>query len=165
MSDDDSRYDMRRASRVSRLVEIEDVRVRMSFFHQPDDEATLDEFHTELLAEVRSVGDGMLIIEAGYRLARHEPESDERELVVGEEVSDEPEILCMTHFLVTYSYTEEPDSEDLEAFAHHNAIFNTWPYWRERVQASAASMGLPPLVVPVHRFSLPSPETNSDESE
>lgn len=163
MAEGKRQHDIRRALRVSSHVDIEDVKVRWVFFQQPADEATLDEFHTEYFAEVQSLGEGELVIEVGYRLARHTPESGQQQLSEGEEVSDDPEILGITHFLVKYSYEKEPDQEDLPAFAHHNAILNTWPYWRERVQSTAAAMGLPTLVVPVHHVPMVPSDPDSSE--
>lgn len=162
---------LRAALRVARLIEIEDVRLAMTFFAQPGPETPLDEFHTEWFAATRSCEDGRLVIEAGYRLARHQDEGtddesapdtgtppeteaeDDDDLVLDEE-PDEEQILGVAHFLVEYSYTEEPEEADLQAFADHNAILNSWPYWRQHVQVMASAMGLPRMMVPVRRIPL-----------
>jgi hypothetical protein len=39
--------------------------------------------------------------------------------------------------------------EDLDQFAHWNAVFNAWPFWREIVANTTARAGLPQVVVPV----------------
>ncbi len=43
--------------------------------------------------------------------------------------------------------------EELKAFADLNGTFNAWPYFREFVQTASARMGLPPIMIPVLRFS------------
>ncbi|OGH60595.1 MAG: hypothetical protein A3G34_10710 [Candidatus Lindowbacteria bacterium RIFCSPLOWO2_12_FULL_62_27] len=46
--------------------------------------------------------------------------------------------------------------QDIQAFAKINAVFNSWPYWREIVQSTFWRMGLPPFVIPVFRMPLKS---------
>jgi len=41
---------------------------------------------------------------------------------------------------------------DFDQFAHWNAVFNAWPYWREVAQSTLARAGLDPLVMPVFRM-------------
>jgi len=54
-------------------------------------------------------------------------------------------------FVVEYSYPGgiEFTPGELRAFAHTNALLNTWPYWREYIQSMAARAGLPPLIAPL----------------
>ena len=53
---------------------------------------------------------------------------------------------------------EEFTTEELEAFAGINAVFNAWPYWREWVQTSLSRMGMPVMTVPVFRIKRPAAE-------
>jgi preprotein translocase subunit SecB len=41
----------------------------------------------------------------------------------------------------------------LQAFAESNAVFNSWPYFREYVQAMTTRMALPPIMLPLFRLS------------
>jgi hypothetical protein len=46
-----------------------------------------------------------------------------------------------------------PKPEELGAFSRTNAMFNSWPYWREFVQSTVARMCLPPLTIPLFRVA------------
>jgi hypothetical protein len=154
------KHELEPALRVARLIEIEDVHLTMSIFQVPQDVENLEDFHTEYFASVQRCEDGHLDVETGYRLARHEGADDADVDDVGdieadEEQDDGAEVLGVAHFVVSYTYADaEPDSEDLDAFAYHNAVLNTWPYWRHHVQTMAAAMGLKRLLVPVHRIPI-----------
>jgi len=56
-------------------------------------------------------------------------------------------------------YQVNPDErlrrEELEQFAHWNAMFNAWPYWREHVSSTINGAHLPQFVVPVMRVPMP----------
>ncbi|WP_169981208.1 hypothetical protein [Tautonia rosea] len=76
--------------------------------------------------------------------------------LIVEEDGDKPieHVRISATFILFYrvdSY-EGIEEENLEAFASMNGVFNAWPYWREYVQSMAVRMGLPPIVVPVHRI-------------
>lgn len=162
--------DFTAALRVTRHIDIEDVRLAFTYFGQPDTADVLEEFHTEFLANVVSCDEGRLEIETGYRLARHHPEgsstspseADPSPTTDGDDLppdaEEDAEVLGVAHYLVTYVYEEEPPAEDLEAFAYHNAILNTWPYWRQHVQTMAAAMGLKRLIVPVYKIPILPPD-------
>jgi hypothetical protein len=66
---------------------------------------------------------------------------------------DEPRLLITASFVLTYALKSFDGIEDrnIEAFAQINAIHNAWPYWREFVQSTTARMGIPTVIVPVHR--------------
>jgi hypothetical protein len=66
---------------------------------------------------------------------------------------EEPQAEIQATFELSYEIPDEESfsSEELEAFAEVNAVFNAWPYWRELVQASLVRMSLPPLTLPVFR--------------
>lgn len=44
--------------------------------------------------------------------------------------------------------SDRPTQEMLEAFAD-NVIHHVWPYWREFVQATAARLRIPPVMIPM----------------
>jgi len=62
-------------------------------------------------------------------------------------------------FVVEYSYPDgiEFKPGELRAFAHTNAVLNTWPYWREYIQSMAARASLPPLIAPLLQVRPDSP--------
>jgi preprotein translocase subunit SecB len=66
-------------------------------------------------------------------------------------------------YLVVYSLkTEKTFSSDRYVhFADYCSVFHVWPYWREFVQRSIASMGLPPLTLPVYKFGSKLPKEES----
>jgi hypothetical protein len=60
-------------------------------------------------------------------------------------------------FVATYSYVgEKPSKNTIDSFAKTNALFNTWPYFREFVHTMTSRMDLPKLLVPL--FKLPRKE-------
>jgi hypothetical protein len=44
-----------------------------------------------------------------------------------------------------------PSALELDQFAHWNAMFNAWPYWREYLSSTINRAHLPQFVVPVMR--------------
>jgi preprotein translocase subunit SecB len=67
------------------------------------------------------------------------------------------------NYLVVYSMMVEKTfpTDRYIHFADYCSVFHVWPYWREFIQRSIASMGLPPLTLPVYKFGskLPKEET------
>jgi hypothetical protein len=47
----------------------------------------------------------------------------------------------------------EGTSEELQAFAETNALFNAWPFFREIIHATMARMNLPPIALPLFRLT------------
>jgi hypothetical protein len=58
-------------------------------------------------------------------------------------------------FLLRYSLSTSVTDADAKAFGQYNALFNLWPYLRETVHSLSQRMGLPPLVLPLHKSSTP----------
>lgn len=57
-------------------------------------------------------------------------------------------------FRIVYSVTpgEAPLTEpDLWMFAHYNAVYNAWPYWREYLSSTINRAQLPRFILPVFR--------------
>lgn len=63
----------------------------------------------------------------------------------------------IAQFRLLYQVTSEDRLEraDIEQFAHWNAMFNAWPYWREYVSSTINRAHLSPFVVPVMRVPMP----------
>ena len=80
---------------------------------------------------------------------------------------DEEELQAEVRGAFELSYrlpTEESfSSEELQAFARVNAVFNAWPYWRELVQTALARMSMPVLTVPVFRLPTNGPSEGDDD--
>ena len=145
-------------SRIVSIVQIESVRLREASCRsavRPSEIAqTIHVKTSRNAAVVREPGDdGTLCIEATFGL---EVRSDSEDEALQAEVRGTFELSYQVPTDEVFS------SEELEAFADFNAVFNAWPYWRELVQASLARMSLPVLTVPVFRIT---PRDTSDDSE
>lgn len=72
--------------------------------------------------------------------------------VAEQEEPSEDDVVAMiaATFLVRYLVrgNDSPEKGLLDAFAV-NAVHHMWPYWREFLQASAARLRVPPIVLPV----------------
>ena len=57
----------------------------------------------------------------------------------------------VARFRLTYELAPSDDISpgDMEQFAHWNAVFNAWPYWREYVASTLNRAHLPRFLVPV----------------
>ena len=74
---------------------------------------------------------------------------------LGEDPQQEPIIEITCTLESRYDITDpdfEPSAEQLEAFRQGNAVFNTWPFFREFVQSSVTRMGSPAPPVPFLRL-------------
>jgi hypothetical protein len=76
----------------------------------------------------------------------------------------EPLVLVECAYEVDYSLSEDfpITPEHVKAFKDGNAIFNTWPYFREYLQNNLQRMGLPPLTAPFLRLQ-PKPKPRKRE--
>jgi hypothetical protein len=87
----------------------------------------------------------------------------------GRRGTEGPEVQIDATFEIVYSFPQEtnpaPAVEEMQAFAETNALMNCWPYWRELVQAMVSKMGLPPLVVPLLRWVMPTPQPKTVPNE
>ena len=57
--------------------------------------------------------------------------------------------------IADYSMEQNPGEDALKQFAHQNASFHVWPYWREFVSNQCLRMNLPKLVLPTRQFYHP----------
>jgi len=70
-------------------------------------------------------------------------------------------------FALSYQMNVAPPPAEIRdvlfsSFAEINGTYNGWPYIREQIQAITSKMGLPPIVLPVHR--IPKPAANPPPS-
>ena len=80
----------------------------------------------------------------------------------------EPVVLVECAYEVDYALREgfSLTPEHVKAFKDGNAIFNTWPYFREYLQTNLQRMGLPPLTAPFLRLEPKQPRgREKDELE
>jgi len=141
------------------VVEIERIRLRegkCQFSADPDElSASIRVVPTHRASVTREPDevDRAIRIDVAFGLSLQSEAEDETELGTIQAVFD-----------VSYKVerNEAFSSEVFQDFADFNAVFNTWPYWREFVQMSCARMSLPPITVPVFRIL---PRTASDDSE
>lgn len=72
-----------------------------------------------------------------------------------------PPYSLVARFRLLYTVKSETrlKRSDLEQFAHWNAVFNAWPYWREYLSSTINRAQLPPFVAPVMRVPRPGADT------
>jgi hypothetical protein len=65
----------------------------------------------------------------------------------------EPALLVTVVFELAYRLPQgfAAETEELDAFAGVNGVFNAWPYLREFVQNMTTRMNVPPVVLPLFR--------------
>ncbi|SIN69404.1 hypothetical protein SAMN05444166_0173 [Singulisphaera sp. GP187] len=68
-----------------------------------------------------------------------------------------PSLEVSAAFVVVYTLNsfDGLTEDNFQAFAMLNGVFNAWPFWREFVRSATSRMGLPPVIVPVHRIGKP----------
>ena len=67
-------------------------------------------------------------------------------------VNDDADLVSVKEtYLLTYDLKgDEPVQEQtLRDFAHHNAAFNAWPFFRESLHSTTLRMGLPAYTLPL----------------
>ncbi len=69
-----------------------------------------------------------------------------------EDPKDFVKIYCAfeAHYRVAENY--QPTMDELNAFRKANAVFNSWPFFREYIQSTVSRMGFPPPPVPFLRL-------------
>ncbi len=63
----------------------------------------------------------------------------------------------VARFRILYEIDPEyrPTRAELDQFAHWNAMFNVWPYWREYLSSTIDRAHLPQFIAPVMRVPIP----------
>lgn len=96
-----------------------------------------------------------------FAVTEYEQEKDSNDLLVlvrfkfmAHNSKNENLALLEAVYLAFYaSKAEKPFTDNhYTCFAEYCSIFHVWPYWREFVQRSIASLGMPPLTLPVYKF-------------
>lgn len=136
-------YEATAVGRVVARVEIDNIELIHAHFERDDDQVLPDS------DQVSAWGDNDIFVDV-------EPELAGAGLGVicrfGVE-SQAPALRIFAFFRLTYSVSDGPplDAEDVTQFAHWNALFNAWPYFREYVSSTINRAGFPRLVLPVMR--------------
>jgi predicted amino acid-binding ACT domain protein len=145
---------------IAASVQIKDVRLQNSFFQL--DRTVSDEdlaaYQTGYFAEVNGVKEELLVIAVGFQLVRRLPEEAPSAATRATSLDLQP-LKASALFHIDYSFRwtgSKLRSSDLQTFAEVNAVFNSWPYWRQLVQSMLPSMGVHKLIIPVFRFPFPS---------
>jgi len=121
-----------------------------------------------------SAPQNVLRLEIAFRMAGIEEKEESKEDAPEKKPDGkkpEPVVLVECAYEVDYILREgfEITPEHVKAFKDGNAIFNTWPYFREYLQNNLQRMGLPPLAAPFLRLQpKPKPrkrEKNEHEAE
>lgn len=144
--------DLAASGRASGAVQIQDLRLRSSYFQADRGDLTIEGFHTEYFAEVLDLGSAILRIGVGFRLADHREGHDSppsgQDDIEGDDAAD---LMAFADYEILYDVNGEISPEDAESFAWINGVMNAWSYWRALVQSTLLAMGLPKLVLPVFR--------------
>lgn len=148
--------DSEAVSRVATAVEIENVELVGSHYEREDDTPSPASLYVDETPRIRiglewEVHHPLLVVVASFATAF--------------DVEPQPYSI-VARFRLTYRLgTEEPpDATDVEQFAHWNAMFNAWPYWREFVASTVNRGQLPRFVVPVMGVPRTAPESGLDPS-
>jgi glycine cleavage system transcriptional repressor len=145
---------------IATSVQIKDVRLLNSFFQL--DRSVSDEdlaaYQTGYFAEVNAVKEKLLVIAVGFQLVRRPPEEAPTAVTTATSLDLQPlKASALFHIDYSFRWTDSKlRSSDLQTFAEVNAVFNSWPYWRQLVQSMLPSMGVHKLIIPVFRFPFPS---------
>lgn len=142
-------YDPVAVGRVARRVEIQDVHLLGSHFERTDDDEVLprspapseppESTGINVEWELSEVGDALGCVVTFATV------------FASEEAGEDPPYNLVARFRLLYSVSgDDPVSaDDLNQFAHWNALFNAWPYWREYLMNTIARAELEPFVVGV----------------
>ena len=105
-------------------------------------------------------------LEIAFRMAGVEEKEESKPDKKPDDKKPEPVVLVECAYEVDYILREgfEITSEHVKAFKEGNAIFNTWPYFREYLQNNLQRMGLPPLTAPFLRLQ-PKPKSRKREKD
>jgi hypothetical protein len=135
-------YDQPAVSRIASRVEIVNVELIGAHFERDDDSATSAELDDSLVPSIRigvewHLGESFITVLPAFTTEF-------------EDLDPEP-YRILARFRLTYSIAQGDSllESDVEQFAHWNAMFNAWPYWREYVSSTLNRGQLPRFVVPV----------------
>jgi glycine cleavage system transcriptional repressor len=145
---------------IAASVQIKDIRLQNSFFQldKTVSDEDLGSYRTGYFAEVKAVQEERLVIAAGFQLVLRRPEDGPTAVATATSIDSQP-LKASALYHIDYSFRwgdSKPQPSDLQTFAEVNAVFNSWPYWRQLVHSMLPSMGVHKLVIPVFRLPFPS---------
>lgn len=111
------------------------------------DQLDLQSMHIVHKSQVQEVeGDGKLLqiyIRLGARW------------VDPEDKADEPQVFAIieAEYIAEYRLKSELEQACIDEFAHQNASFHVWPYWREYLASQCERLRLPRVMLPATQFS------------
>lgn len=135
-------YDPAAVGRIAKRIQIQSVELLGAHFQRSDDGALPEASPSEAVPEIG--------IDVEWNL------SDDGALLgcaltLGTFFEGDGPYDLVARFRILYAV--EPgdplDEADLEQFAHWNAVFNAWPYWREYLSSTLNRAQLPQFVAPV----------------
>lgn len=135
-------YDADAVGRIAKRIQIEDVQLLGLIFQRADD-SPLPDYQREVAPDELAIG-------VEWKLA--EPPSELGcALTFAAHFESDPPYELVARFGLRYAVKEGPPlaDEDLEQFAHWNAVFNAWPFWRELASTTIARTDFDRFVVPV----------------
>jgi len=146
---------------IAAAVQIKDVRLQNSFFQLDElvPEEELGYYRTGYFAEVKTMDQEQLVVAAEFQLVLRPPGQEPAASSTATLLDTQP-LKASATYHIDYSArwgNSQPPWDDVQAFADVNAIFNSWPYWRQLVHSTLPRMGVHKLVIPVFRLPLPVP--------
>jgi hypothetical protein len=135
-----------RATEVAKRVELRDIRLISTSYHQKP------------LARKRDgKAQAAIFCKATGKFDRERSAAIVRahfSLNILSEETQQPMAEVKAEFRAAYALKscEGLSQDDVQAFGQTNGVFNLWPYWRELVQSAFARMGLPHFIMPVYRL-------------
>jgi glycine cleavage system transcriptional repressor len=145
---------------IAASVQIKDVRLQSSFFQLDNvvSDEDLGSYCTGYFAEVKALQEEQLAVAVGFQLVLRPPGEAHAAVTPATSLDSQP-LKASALFHIDYSFRwgdSKPQPSDLQTFADVNAVFNSWPYWRQLVHSMLPSMGVHKLVIPVFRIPFPS---------
>lgn len=153
--------DLAAAIRVSRRVELQDIRLSHIAAESPVQHSGSLNPQVEHDCSATKIESDVIELECAYRFHAL---SDEKEQVLDASLK----------YQLSYAVSgDEPiDPGDAEHFAYASGTLHSWPFVRQFLFGLTASMGYPPLTLPVHKLppTKPAPapavvETNEEPEE
>ncbi|GIU97431.1 MAG: hypothetical protein KatS3mg013_1234 [Actinomycetota bacterium] len=147
-------YDPAAVGRVARCVDILGVELLGAHFDRADDDPLPREAVGEQTPDIGisvewSIDDDQALLGCA--------------LTFGTVFEGRPPYTLVARFRLLYSVKSEERlrRSDIEQFAHWNAVFNAWPYWREYLASTLNRAQLPRFVAPVMRVPMPDAQAPS----
>lgn len=152
--------DLAAAVRVSRRVELRNIRLTHVNASSPEYHPGALKPHVEHQCSARTIGSDSIEVTCDYQFNA----SSER---------DEPVLDAVLTYLLTYeiSGTEPVEAADLDHFAYASGTLHSWPFARNLLFSLTADVGYPPFMLPVlkhqqaKKAAAQEPESSTDSEE